>query len=76
MGKATSCMCAKEGIQQDGYETSRSSHTWYSMQEQLDKNDEERVEEERVASRLAERQRLKMMREREDQLMEERKKKS
>ena len=46
------------------------------MQEQLDKNDEERVEEERVASRLAERQRLKMMREREDQLMEERKKKS
>ena len=56
----------------EGYTMPRNSHKWYSMQDQLDKADKERVDTENVMKRLEERKREKELREEEDRRMEER----
>ena len=57
----------------EGFKMPRNSHKWYSMQEQIDKADKERLDVENIAKKMEERRREKELREEEDRRMEERK---
>lgn len=57
----------------DGFKMPRNSLKWYSMQEQIDKADKEKLDIETVAKKMEERRREKELREEEDRRMEERK---
>lgn len=57
----------------EGFKMPRNSHKWYSMQEQIDKADKEKLDIENIAKKMEERRREKELREAEDRRMEERK---